>query len=319
MEDPSDDEGLFEAMEENGNFQRLFMECGSIKSFLDRDEAVCVRGSTADKAEQDTFLNFLLDIDGTVLELKTWNAIDMPIRHLTICNSLPREIYSTLKKHVVLSTFSQRQLSNFRKSLGFQLFYEAGWEGWVGVIPKSAGSSRELTKEAYRKMCCEYFERIRAKFQRRLFGLKDRVGRTLAKNDMNDVRKLFVLPDDSSLILNAFQQSIQEAEIDCIFEVINFCFRFGEKSTDGVSLNHFKTEYIKRMTIHCAVDISSDEMDLMWSRAGIQEIIGERGVLNSCLSFRDCVCYQSNLDGKLMDISQALRQIVYHPEKITFV
>ena len=146
--------------------------------------------------------------------------------------------------------------------------------------------------------------------------MRDRIGRTLAKNDMNDVRKLFVLPDDSSLILNEFQKSIEEAEIDNHFEIISFCFRFGEKATDGVSLNHFKREHRKRVTIHCAVDISSDEIELMWSRAGVQEIVGERGVLNSCYSFRDCVCYQSNLDGRLMDIipgissnSAAARQI----------
>ena len=60
-------------------------------------------------------------------------------------------------------------------------------------------------------------------------------------------------------------------------------------------------------------------MELMWSRAGIQDIVGERGVLHSCLSFRDCVCCQSNLDGKLMDISPNLRQIVKQPDRLRFV
>ena len=317
--DDSDDEGLFEVMEENGNFQHLFMKCGSVETFLGRDKPVCARGSTADDAEQDTFLNFLPDVYGCVLELRTWNAVDMPVRHLTVCHSFPRGTYSFLKKHTELSKFSERQLYNFKKSLGFQLFYEGGWEGWVGVIPRLVSSTRELTKESYRVMCCEYFERLRTKFQRRLFRVRDRIGRTLAKNDMNDVRKLFVLPDDSSLILNEFQKSIEEAEIDNHFEIISFCFRFGDKATDGVSLNHFKREHIKRVTIHCAVDISSDEIELMWSRAGVQEIVGERGVLNSCLSFRDCVCYQSNLDGRLMDISPELRQIVQQPDKLRFV
>ena len=162
--DDSDDEGLFEVMEENGNFQHLFMKCGSVETFLGRDKPVCARGSTADDAEQDTFLNFLPDVDGCVLELRTWNAVDMPVRHLTVCHSFPRGTYSFLKKHTELSKFSERQLYNFKKSLGFQLFYEGGWEGWVGVIPRLVSSTRELTKESYRVMCCEYFERLRTKF-----------------------------------------------------------------------------------------------------------------------------------------------------------
>ena len=99
-------------------------------------------------------------------------------------------------------------------------------------------------------MSSEYFERLRSKFQQNLFSVKDIIGRTLAKNDLNDVRKIFVLPDDSSVILNEFQRSIEEAEIDRNFEIINFCFRFGDKSTGGVSLTNFKVEHIKNMTIH---------------------------------------------------------------------
>ena len=318
MED-QDDDGLFEVMEENESFQHLFNAHCSVESFMHRENPVCVRSSTADDAEQDSFLKFLPDVDGCVLELSNWNAVDMPVRHLKVCNNFPRDIYSLLKKHIDLSKYSERQLSNFRKSLGFQLFYECGWEGWVGVIPRVVSSIRDLTKEAYREMSCEFFQRVRSKFQRNLFSVKDLIGRTLAKNDLNDVRKIFVLPDDSSVILNEFQKSIDEAEIDRNFEVINFCFRFGDKATGGVSLTNFKTELIEKMTIHCAVDISSDEMELMWSRAGVQDIVGERGVLHSCLSFRDCVCYQSNIDGKLMDISPNLRQIVQQPDRFRFV
>ena len=179
MED-QDDDGLFEVMGENGNFQHLFNAHANVESFIHRENPVCVRGSTANDAEQDTFLKFLPDVDGCVLELNQWHAVDMPVRHMTVCNNFPREIYSLLKKHIDLSRYSERQLSNFHKSLGFQLFYECGWEGWVGVIPRAVSSNKELTKEAYLKMSSEYFERLRSKFQQNLFSVKDIIGRTLA-------------------------------------------------------------------------------------------------------------------------------------------
>jgi len=319
MENFDDEDDFWEIMEENDSLERLFIENGSIQSFLRRENVVCVRGSTADDADQDAFLNIGTDIDGCVLELKSWNAVNLPIRHLTICSTNPRKIWSLLKKHIDLTKYSENQLSAVKQSLGFQLFYENGWEGWVGVLPRVDIRFNNVTEEVYRAMCNQYFEQIRAKFQRRLFCRKDELYRTLAKNDMNNVQKMFILPDDSSLILNEFQKSIEEAEIEHGFHVIKFCFRFGDKAKNGISLVDFRMEDLKRVTVHCAADISSDVMDLMWSRAGVQDIVGERGVLNSCLSFRDCVCFQSNLDSKVMDISKDLRQVVNQPEKLQFV
>ncbi len=161
---------------------------------------------------------------------------------MRVCNSFPRNIHSLLKKHVDLRKFSERQLSMFRKSLGFKLVYEGGWEGRVCVIPRSDRvPSKEFTKELYTEMCSKYFERIRAKFQRRLFCVKDRVGRTLAKNYMNDVRKLFVLSDDSSSILNEFLKSIEEAEIDNHFE--SLCSEALFYSTKRHSVTVFRGTY----------------------------------------------------------------------------
>lgn len=76
-------------------------------------------------------LQYPFDIDGCVIELKNLNGIRMPVRHITLFpndNGSLREIRSTLKKHINLTEYSKSELMNFSSSLGFQLFYERGWE-----------------------------------------------------------------------------------------------------------------------------------------------------------------------------------------------
>lgn len=57
----------------------------------------------------------------------------------------------------------------------------------------------------------------------------------------------------------------------------------------------------------------------MWSSSGIQEVVGNRGVLRTCLSFADCGAFQSNLDGRPLDVKDDLRNVALHPHNVRFV
>lgn len=70
MEESEQSEGIFDIMEENGNFPHLFTKYRNVESFPGREEAVYGRGSTADDAEQDMFLQIRADVDGCVVELR---------------------------------------------------------------------------------------------------------------------------------------------------------------------------------------------------------------------------------------------------------
>ncbi|KAH3859574.1 hypothetical protein DPMN_102391 [Dreissena polymorpha] len=129
---------------------------------------------------------------------------------------------------------------------------------------------------------------------------------------MNDVRYFTVLPDDKECIMSILQNAIDETRLPDEFERLQFCFRFGEKCTNGIKLDAFDLSEIIRVTVHSAIDIRSDVFDLMWSMTGLQKVVGSKGVLSTCLSFRDCGNFQSNLDGKLMDISKDLRDICHN-------
>lgn len=144
--------------------------------------------------------------------------------------------------------------------------------------------------------------------------------KTLKKSDIIYLVRIFVLPDDSCHILSAVQE-VQDSFTDNHFSFIVFCFRFGEKMSGGLDLRCFKSEHVKKITVHSAVNITSDvdDIDLMWSSSGIQEVVGNRGVLRTCLSFADCGAFQSNLDGRPLNVKDDLRNVALHPHNVRFV
>lgn len=91
-------------------FTNTFANYGPIVQFLQRRERVYARSMALTLAEQHTFLKMDTDIDGCVVELATLKAINIPVRHLTLC---PKgqinvsNLKTVLKKHIDLTAFTQ--------------------------------------------------------------------------------------------------------------------------------------------------------------------------------------------------------------------
>lgn len=331
-EDDACEQDYCDTVDENEYFSTLFERYGSPASFLKRDghDVVYARSVTIDAAAASVWLKFETDIDGCVVELKDLSGVRMPVRHLTF---LPREVGSVcevknmLKKHVNLTEYSQDELRSFNQSLGFQLFYENGWECWIALIASPQHEKRvtaQLPKNLIKRRSYLVFMALRDAFKKQLvtYALSGTASRTLMKNDLNDLRKVYVLPDDRPALLSAVQRALESLEVPSTLRPIVFCFRFGEKMTGGLSLTEFDREAIERVTVHAAVDISDSSntgIDLCWSMSGLQDVVGKRGTLCTCLSFTDCGNFQSNLDGKLADIEPELRRICHCPDKLRFV
>ena len=139
--------------------------------------------------------------------------------------------------------------------------------------------------------------------------------------NLNEKRtdRLVVLPDDCSTILRTLQKSIEECPVMDGFRAVIFCFRLGEKKTGGMSLREFEEVDVSRVTVHSAINLESDVMELFWSTSGIREVVGRRGMLYTCASFTDCGNYRSNLDGRALDISKELRSVCFLSDKLRFV
>ena len=310
-------------MEENGSFDRVFH---SAEYFLHRDDRICARSVNLTDFEQDVFINISNDIDGCVVELKTLKAIKMTVRHIPICQRNSSSLVMTkslLKKHINLTKYSKTQLSNFNKSVGFQLFYERGLECYIALIPSNDSHQRqEWSQEIIRTVSLQSFQQLKSNFRNNLHGyaVNKIATRTLKKNDLDDVSKIFILPDDTEAILKANQDAIDSTDYPYGFKPIVFCFRFGEKMLQGLSLNMFNLDEIMSATVHEGTDISSVYgIDLFWSMVGIQRLTGSRGVLSTCLLFKDCANFQSNLDGRLIDVKPQLFRLCRHPELLRFV
>ena len=299
--------------EENNNFLNSLFEHNSLMSFLNRDKVIYARSACVEEADRDVFFKYETDVDGCVVELNSFIGIKMPVRHLTVFHrDHVRMIRTFLKKHVNLTKYTRDVLPCFSHSVGFQLFYEYGWEGWIGIIPSPSKCKHKVNAKIVSEIGSTYFKTVRVYFQKKLFAQKSTLMRTLAKNDMNDVRNFSVLPDDKDRIFAILQEAIDETKLPEEFERVLFCFRFGEKSRNGINLNVFNLSEVKEVTVHSAVDIYSDTFELMWSMSGLQGIVGNRGTLSTCLSFRDCGNFQSNLDGKMMDICKDLKEVCHN-------
>jgi len=301
------------AVENAGHFVDCL--CGSeyVDDFLRQDEKFYARNIQISKLENDCYIHIVTDIDGGVIEWKALNGIKHPVRHITVMVNdqvIMRRISPTLKKHVYLPKYSSNQLKNFEKCLGFQLLYEYGWECWYGFVPDENVDTVALDSTLIRSNFYSSFCELRHKLSKRLkeAGLNRQVLNTLMKNNLNNVRKLTILPNDSPGVLRLLQEVIDSLSNPYGFKKIIFSFRFGEKLSECMMLTEYDCNEIRVYDI-----------DLLWSRAGLQSLVGERGTLTTCLSFVDCGNFQTNLDGRIIDISPLLRSVCNYPFRLRFL
>ena len=319
----TDDESVFVTTAKDNTTEMKFDS--PVQDFLTRDVPVVIRSISMEGGEQEQYLHFENDLDGMVLELTRLQGLRMTPRHFNFINKTRtnlKYISPMLKKHVDLPSLSSNSKRIFTNCLGIQLFYHNGWECYMALTPATE-SPAHLTKETVRLLTVEYFMRLRNTVRIRLQQAA-RTGmaqHTMAKNNVVMFEKLTILPDDSKVIFKILQDSMDECQAPNGLQKCLFAFRFGEKSSKPFRIgDDFHLEHINRMTIHVACNVTStSEVDLLWSRAGIQKVIGTRGSVTPCLSLQECGNFQSNLDGRAVDISPQLRAVSTYPERLTFI
>lgn len=131
-----------------------------------------------------------------------------------------------------------------------------------------------------------------------------------------------VLKKDQLFILQLLDESIAQATAsnDHMF-IMRTLSKFGEKDEDPLSLYTLvDLTYVQNMSVHaaCTLAAQNPSTHLLWSRYGLQNLVGPRGRLYTALSIHEAVNFQSNLDGRAMDISSELRHIL-RPPKVNFL
>jgi hypothetical protein len=341
FEDAEDDDcdhlSLLNTAIENGrHFGDIFKTCGGqVPTFLKRDIYVPVRGTTACLTEQDLSLKFTQDVDGVVIEWKRLTGLQQSISHLQILpkgNVGYKLLYPVIKKHLNLTKYTPTAREVLRDCIACQLCYTDGWETWLGVIPDSFCTAR-YPKELIRSITIQTLRKVKNNFER---NMKDCVANkialdTVAKNNLNDLSRIFILPDDKDIVVDMFQVALDDTTVaHGDFKKMLITFRFGDKFKSTMQLPIGQKEAVLRVSAHIGLCISASydnprggdtpiEAALFWCRQGLQDIVGSRGTLTSAFSFMECANYQTNLDGRHLSISGDLRNISRYPDRINFM
>lgn len=231
-----------------------------------------------------------------------------------------KKLFPVLKKHLKLSMFSDSNFRVLKEAVGTQLIYDGQWETWLGFVP----DYRERVwyeNDLQRKLVIQFMEKLRFNFQLELKRLlmNGQALHTLAKNNLNDARMIFVLPGDQACIIQGFERALQATHLNELqnFRKMLFTFRFGDKWQGSLPLPIAEVNAVEEICVHVGHVISSRTMDLFWSKQGIKEVSGLHSRVISAFSFAECANFQTSLDGRQIDISRVLRNICPEEKKTT--
>ncbi len=323
--------------QENGSaFMEPIEACaGDCDRFLKRDGYIPVRGTNVCHSEQDYLLDWRTDVDGVLIEWDSICGLNLNLSYLQVVppgNVRLHRVYHVLKKHLDLTKYNRVALRVLQDCLASQLSYTEGWETWLGFIPECALTT-EYTPNVIRAFTLKTLKNLKSVFQRKLKQSRGSniAPHTLVKNNLNDISKLRIMPDEQESLMRVFQSALDETDgmLDG-FRKIMITFRFGEKMHTVATLPIRDKTAVRCVSVHAGLEIGAsyigedeDEtlvnIDLMWSRQGLQEVIGSRGRLFPTFSFTECANFQSNLDGKLMDIHRDLRNVCQFPDSLNFL
>lgn len=125
------------------------------------------------------------------------------------------------------------------------------------------------------------------------------------------------MKNGQQLVLNLLDRAITDA-VTTDLEVIITLSIFGQKSGEPLHVSELvNPEGIKSLSVHVACKIGSNypidgrTLHVMWSRQGLQEVVGFRGSLFPTLSMCQCANFKSNLDGKPLTLALPIWDVCY--------
>lgn len=319
---------LIETGRENSrSFSNMFMShrC-SQHDILHRDSTSTFRDTQISSHGQKLWLNFRFDIDGIVATIENFQDVYVPFSYLNI---LPRSraslipIYTIVKKHFKLYNFSSKGKEYMRWSHGIQVFSDHGFQFIFALLPRDGKIDFPMySRQEFDSMQYEFYENFRTTLIDICKHLPSHeISRdTFKKNKILDIRTWHVLPGDRTFILELLDLAKIHTMCDRSFTSMIIASKFGDRNGENVNIEEFNV-HKATTTVHAAVTISSPvlKQNLFWSRDGIQELIGNRGTCFSAFSFSSCCNFQTNLDGRCLDISGELRRICTQPEELRFL
>lgn len=262
------------------------------------------------------------DIDGAVVEMDSFATIKerMGFLYLRTSNFLHNVKcqWPYLKKHLPLRQMSKKVIEEWHNVHGVQLgFADGGWMLVMSLVPE------DKTKESHilgtGKMGKILAEKVAVDVAiacgelLRELPPEDMTCPSVQNNNVFDVSKFRICYDDQDFILGILEQAVQKVRLPPGVAVMRTLTRLGGKDSKPVDLRDLchSMDHIKSVSVHvaCSMTHEDEEVDLMWSRWGINNLAGRRGNVFTNLSIHEAANFQSNLDGRSMDVERQLWSI----------
>lgn len=288
---------------------------GDVELFLhDAELRFPVFPSTYERDEG--LLGTTYDIDGVVVEVKYLEGI---VPYLPLLNFTPPTIqnvkkhFHLLKKHVPLAGKGKRWLDAFHQVRGVTLgMVTGGYFLNLTVVPREGTEHLHLFEAGVAPVfALKSIQKVRDYFVHSLTTLTgtDLARESIVKNSLSNPSKFNVLDDDQEFILNLLGKAAREAEPDSA-KFMWTLTRFGQKREWPLFLHGLAApENTTAVSVHVACTLSAKPgsgVHVLWSSSGLEGWIGDRGEMFPALSVSEAANYQSNLDGRPMDIGRDL-------------
>ncbi|KAM3603027.1 uncharacterized protein V6R79_022549 [Siganus canaliculatus] len=273
---------------------------------------------------EEDLLRTSYDLDGIVVELESIGGLQMYLPLLTFPPPSPntlRNHFHLLKKHVTLPGKGTRWVNAMRHCYGVCLGQVAG--GYylnLTVMPKEGSSHFQLfdakVAPAY---ATRSIQRVREQFVNLLTSLTgpDLARETVRKNSLSNPSKIQVLEPDQEFILYSLGRAVDEVILDESARFIVTLSRFGQKrdASNPLLLTDLALpDEVDAVSLHLACTITpkpGSGVDILWSATGTEQgWVGNRGEMFPALSVSEAANYQTNLDGRLLDVGRGLLEVV---------
>ncbi|MGL5292873.1 MAG: hypothetical protein ACRC9V_03665, partial [Aeromonas sp.] len=312
-----DSDGLYNSTIENAtNVLEAYLKAENVDQFL-RDEDMYVPIFPSMVLSCQDFLICDYDLDGVVIELLDLACLNVGLYYLFVAPVTVHNVqnhWHILKKHLPLSEWSERGVKALRNTFGMVLAYvDGGYFLNVSCLPADTQHPETLfgTCLVAKVYAVGLINSVLRLFRAKLVTLsqEDMSRPSVFKADLFNMSKLNIVADDLQFMLALFTTAFNEANVDPGVKMILTLTKFGQKDPKEFNLSSLANPAgVKCATLHVACTLSHDDLDtdLMWSRRGLQDLVGVRGNLFSVLGMKEVANFQSNLDHLQMDMQETL-------------
>lgn len=297
-----------------------------INEFLHAHDTLPIRSTPVPNAS--SFLDFTFDMDGICVEIEKLQGLQGGVHYLflpRLCGPNLKRYFHFLKKHMDLQEFTVNGLTDLKNCVGHTRAYvDGGYHLLMMALPTDIKKpdSRLLKQDLYEIMALELLNSVVENFQQLLKILpeKEMVRPTIRKQGSFDTSTYHVLRRDATFIMNLLDRAVEGANKCHFLRVAFFLNQFGQKDLEPLDISDIMDPcQVTTVSVHFACNVRAKvcQTHILFSRCGLEELVGLNGTLFTALGIHEATNFQSNLNNQPIDVSSELLSVLETHGKLT--